>query len=98
MKTEIWKYELTSKYTDLEIPHGGEILCVQRQNKKTFIWVEVYPEAKKEIRSIIIVATGESITNGQYSNKRYIGTFQLQQGIFVYHVFEIFSVTIPQYQ
>lgn len=89
MKTTIWKYELTSEQTDIDIPEGGSILCVQTQNLKPHLWIEVNPDNNTTKRSFIIIGTGEPVFNDSIESKEYIGTFQLQNGALVYHVFEL---------
>lgn len=87
MKT-IWKYQLgISGSKILELPLGAEILTVQTQREKPTLWVLVDPdEYNKENRFIESVMTGARLLN---LNRKYIGTFQLDNGDFIGHVFEI---------
>lgn len=85
MKT-IWKFELT--ITDEQIinmPRGGQILTIQTQNEVPCIWALVDPINSKEIVTIHIFGTGHPIRDN--FNGKYIGTFQLQGGSLIFHVF-----------
>lgn len=87
MNETIWKYDLkVNDITHLYSPKDSEILCVQIQNGEPCIWVKVNPEATKELRSFIIIGTGHEI---DVIPKKYIGTFQLYDGSFVGHLFEL---------
>lgn len=83
MKT-IWKFEF-HPHKSISMPKGAEILSVQEQHGKTCIWAMVNPNAPLEIRKIVIYGTGHVLPNdpGQF-----IGTFQLQSGAYVFHMFE----------
>ena len=83
MKT-IWKFELP-KQGNVEMPKGAEILTVQTQNEKPCIWALVNPDAEKEERAFVIYGTGHYF---QLIDYKYIGTFQLNEGRLVFHVFE----------
>ena len=83
----IWKFELESQNPHLVMPVGAKILCVQAQRDVPCIWVEVDPESKEKTeRTFMIVATGHPI---EFTNGTYIGTFQLQGGDLVYHLYEL---------
>lgn len=84
MKT-IWKYEL--KHTDgqsVEMPEKAEILTVQMQMGILCLWAKVESDNAREKRNILIRGTGNHI--GDVGD--YIGTYQLQGGELVFHVFE----------
>ena len=78
---KIYKYPLAleDKQT-IEMPIGSQILCVQTQFNQPYI--EIY-------------GTGESITNPFPSYLKYIGTFQINNGHEVYHVFLNELVSVP---
>lgn len=85
MKT-IWKYELTANPTTvLEVPFGGQVLCVQNQYELPCIWVLVDPDLPKEQRTFVLYPTGGSMPD---SPGAYLGTVQLLHGGLVLHVFE----------
>lgn len=90
MKT-IWKYELNpgNPYV-IGMPEGAEILTVQVQNNVPCIWAKVDTEAELEERIFYVFATGQEIDlDGQDVYLAYIGTFQLNGGSLVFHVFEL---------
>ena len=85
----IWKF--TMQCADKQVvalPKGAKVLCVQTQNESPCLWV-VNPAvevATTEDRTFAIYGTGhqhESIGGV------YVGTFQLQGGLLVFHVFEV---------
>lgn len=84
-KQTIHKYKL--EITDvqhIEIPSHSEILCVQNQNGWPHVWVKCDPEFEPSKRTIYIHGTGHEVIN---PSAKYIGTFQLQDGALVFHVF-----------
>ena len=86
MKT-IWKYEL-SPDVYLTIPINGEILTVQTQNDVAMMWVLVNPEHDTERRHFKVFGTGHTITDKKI---KYINTFQFDNGVLIFHVFEIYD-------
>ena len=85
----IWKYTL---YDDgiictLLIPKGGKILTSQIQNGIPRIWVLVDPNDEKEMRKFIVYGTGHTLSDDP---GKYIST--VQEGRFVWHIFEITNV------
>ena len=88
MKKVIWKHRLNIESSfDIQMPIGTEILALQTQNDNPFIWVLVNPDEKNtEIRKFETVGTGEIIE--ETNDKKYIGTYQSQGGLLVFHVFE----------
>lgn len=87
MNNTIWKYEL--KVTDinrLELPKGANILCVQLQSGQPCLWVETNSlESHKEVHVIETFGTGHKLDE---SPRKYIGTYQLQNGALVFHVYQ----------
>ncbi len=82
----IWKYpvKIESEFSIL-IPKGGKVLSVDVQNGKPVFWVIVDPNEEKKSRVFRVYGSGhlhEDIKG------RYIGSFQLQVGTFVGHLFE----------
>ncbi len=84
---KIYKYPL--KVTDeqtVRLPVDSEILCTQIQHGAPYIWALVNEESQlTEERTFITHGTGH-----QCSQKigAYLGTYQLEGGAFVGHVFE----------
>lgn len=97
MKT-IHKYSLdvTDKQT-IEIPSGSQILTVQIQSiyshnhqrpmEQPCIWVLVTTENKPIKRKFRVFGTGQPIADFGV-RLVYIGTFQMQGGNLVFHLFE----------
>jgi len=83
MKT-IWKYELSTK-TEIDIPKGVEILDVQSQHERPQLWVLVDPANDKEKRYFAIYGTGHKLPDNPGV---YLGTFQIANNNFIFHVFE----------
>jgi hypothetical protein len=89
MAEQIWKFPLEAMgHQRVQIPLGAEILCVQMQAGKPCLWALVDFAAGKVERSIEIFGTGHPIPSG---DRRYIGTFQVQDGAFVFHAFELIA-------
>lgn len=82
---KVFKYELpvTDIFT-LELPQEAEVLTVQVQYGKPCIWARVNPDAKTEERKFRIAGAGNDVE----ADARYIGTFQLENGSLVFHLFE----------
>lgn len=81
MKT-IWKYELWPGKEELQIPKGGEVLCVKMQNGVPCLWVLVESEREVEEIRVSIYGTGFEVKENP---GKYAGTF-ITEG-FVFHVF-----------
>lgn len=87
MKT-IWKYPL--KVVDDQIiymPLHAEILTIQMQNDIPCLWALVSSIADKEKRHIRIHGTGHQVS--LTDKLKYISTFQMNNGLLVFHVFEV---------
>ena len=79
----IWKYDISREI--IRVPIWSKVLCVQLQDGEPQIWMLVDTEEKVfERRRFIVIGTGQSFNS---KDMNYIGTYQ--QGIFVWHVFEI---------
>ena len=90
MKT-IWKFEipLSLSFT-IKMPIDAKILCidVDQKNGCPCIWALVNPEEAKMKRYFEIYGTGMGIYCDMGIDRKYIGTFQLNSGALVFHVFE----------
>jgi hypothetical protein len=74
------------------VPIGSKILCVQNQKERAAIWFLV-PDTDsviKQERTFTIYVTGES---RERMEGEYVGTIQMDNGNFVYHVFEDTPIT-----
>lgn len=87
MKKVIWKFELSVDNLSIEMPKGAEILSVQVQNNKPCIWALVDPKAPMKEKVIEVFGTGKEVPCDGIS-RTFIGTFQLQDGMWVFHLFE----------
>ena len=84
----IYKYPLEEGIgsQQVELPAGARILCAQMQGPSLFLWAIVNPVHPFEHRNFFVVGTGQPFPEGTAS---YIST--VQQGPFVWHVFEVLS-------
>lgn len=88
MKT-IYKYplEAVGKQTVI-MPVDAHVLTVQAQGETACVWAMVNTDNKPESRVFEIIGTGDPICWEQGVKREYIGTFQLQGGVLVFHLFE----------
>lgn len=75
----------------LELPKNAKILSVQSQRNKPCLWVLLDTEAEKVKRNFRLAGTGHEIEKEIASQLEFIGTFQLNEGGFIGHLFEILS-------
>jgi hypothetical protein len=82
----IWKF-LVEPFDEIkiEMPKGAEILTVQNQKENIQLWAIVNPNVEKEIRKFHVYSIGQEMNN---INEIYIGTFQIDNGDLVFHLFE----------
>ena len=93
MKKTIWKFELeTTDNQTIEMPANAEILTVQTQAQKPYLWALIDPTEKKEKRLIEIFGTGHDLHYDIGVSRNYLGTYQIEGGSLVFHVFEYIGV------
>lgn len=82
----IWKFPLSIApgSQSIMMPAGSAVLCVQVQHEVPWIWVEVDPEARLIRRRFRVYGTGHPIDE---EGLGYVGTFQVEGGEFVFHLF-----------
>jgi hypothetical protein len=80
----IFKYPLTTDAPFVVTPVGAQILCVQVQRGTPCLWALVERDAPLERRHFMIYGTGHPHDGGGV----YVGTYQLEGGALVFHVFE----------
>lgn len=80
----IWKFTLTPDCT-IEMPAGAKILAIQEQWGMPQMWALVDPAAYPEKRRFLTYGTGYPINENVGGH---VGTFQLNGGALVFHVFE----------
>lgn len=83
MKQAIWKYRIAASQ---KIPKAAKFLSVQTQDNLPMMWFLVDPTKEAETRHFVILPTGGGSTDT--SKLEFLGTFQLDGGAFVGHVFE----------
>lgn len=86
---QIWKYPLEVSHNTLKIPKGYEILSVQSQYGRPCLWVLVDPKAEKEDVILRTFGTGHPLSKEEITNVKFIGTYQLNGGNFIGHVFKV---------
>lgn len=71
----------------IEMPENAKILSFQEQNSLPVLWALVCPDNPVETRRFHGVGTGYAIDLDVV--KEFIGTIQLMNGKFVWHLFEM---------
>ena len=64
----------------------ARVLCLQTQQGSPYIWALVDPSRNAEPRRFLLSETGQPINTGKTLS--YVGTFQLEGGAVVNHLFE----------
>jgi hypothetical protein len=85
MEKTIWKWAIGLGETTVKIPVGAELLTIQEQYGEPCLWALVDPSAEKEERFFRTYGSGHPVKDVP---GKYVGTFQLKNGSFVFHVFE----------
>jgi len=81
----IWKYKIyPTEEQKLDIPENAKLLDVQIQDGEPCLWVLVNPEGVRVDRIVSVIPTGQT---KESINGEYAGTFQLHDGVLVFHVF-----------
>lgn len=83
--TSIWQFEL--KITNLQLicmPVGAEVLHVDFQGERLYLWARVETNAPTEEREIEICGTGHPLHPGA----RHLGTLLDRRDALILHVFE----------
>ena len=80
----VWKYTL-NPFTKIEAPEGGVVLAVQVQDNQPQIWMLVDTVKPLETRVFRVFGTGTLFDD---AGLVYVGTFQLDGGVLVFHAFE----------
>jgi len=87
----IWKFPFAIESPiEIEMPKGAEILSVQSQFNEPMMWALVDPLKEKETRRFQIFGSGHDVPDvGEFSERNYIATFQVDDGNYVFHLFEL---------
>jgi len=84
----IWKFPLEFlEEQTIRMPPGAHVLTVQMQAGIPCLWAEVDDAlgGAQDDRSFYIVGTGHPLPADR---GRYIGTFQMHSGEFIFHVYQ----------
>ena len=89
MEKTIYKYTLqtTDKQT-VSLPKDAEILSIQTQFEEPQLWALVSLDNEIEERFIEIFGTGHEIHSDMGVERKYISTYQLSGGNYIFHAFE----------
>lgn len=79
----------------LELPVEAQILTVQVQGNRPYLWALVDPAAPHDEIRFRLAGTGHPIEEDILGHG-YIGTFQLNGGALVFHVFQIEWVPVER--
>lgn len=90
MKKTIWKYKVSVEADrfSIQMPKDSEILCMQEQFGSPCMWVLADPDQEIEERFFETFGTGRIIHYDMGVDRKYIDTYQLNNGGLVFHVFE----------
>jgi len=92
MIKRVYKYEVpVMDVVTIQLPIGAEILTVQSQNGIPCIWALIDPVNPYKDRTFRLAGTGHSIEVNNEVKENYIGTFQLENGLLVFHLFELIT-------
>jgi hypothetical protein len=81
----IYKYPLETVDSQVvNLPKFSRILCLQIQDSSPFIWAMVYPDKETVPIRFRTYGTGHEADEPHLS---YLGTYQLEDGKLVFHVF-----------
>ena len=85
---KIFKYKLARR-NSIRIPVSAIPLSVGIQNEDICLWAIVDEEEEKADRFFLVLCTGEPFQFKKGHRGVFVGT--VQDGAYVYHVFEIFK-------
>ena len=80
----IWKFAVFPGRFFHDMPQGAQVLDVQVQDGEPQLWALVDPALETEARWFRVFGTGQSVPD---ATLRYVGTFQLEGGMLVLHLF-----------
>lgn len=88
MKRTIWKFPVTvtDKFV-VDMPKGAQMLAVQTQGGAPFLWALVDPGAEREQVGFRVFGTGHDAVAAVGPGAFYVGTFQMQGGGLVFHLY-----------
>lgn len=84
----VWKYRLIYGLQNVPMTEGAEILTAQVQDGAPQLWALLDASRQPQERTILVAATGQTIPPGA----RYIATFQIDEGTYIFHAFEVIPI------
>lgn len=82
----VWKFPFSvSDWCEFPMPVGAKILHLAVQHGDPCLWAEVDSDAPTEMRTFRTYGTGHAMG---YHNQHYVGTYMVQDGALVFHVYE----------
>lgn len=85
---KIWKFTIpiADEFT-IDMPQGAKLLDVQAQGgEQPVLWALVEPDETIQPRCFALRGTGHDATG--LDEAEYVGTFQLNRGALVFHLFD----------
>lgn len=91
MTVKIYKYHLSlEEFPAVRMPERARILHFNNQNESLVIWAEVDVNAPEITRHFQVVGTGKAVPTSQtLCGASYIGSALFQDGLLVWHLYEI---------
>lgn len=90
----IYKYQLTKPVNEFAFDKDSQILSIEEQSGKIVMYVlhidkddPLKDAAQKKKRKIAVIGTGLEF---DYTLGAFIGSVKLQEGKYMFHVFEVF--------
>ncbi len=91
----IYKYKVPVQDDfELNLPAGAKLLSVQTQGNTPCMWMLVDTEVPKKLVKFAVRGTGHDCTNLNDDAWKYLGTFQLNGGQLIFHLFTHAPVSI----
>jgi hypothetical protein len=82
----IWKFPLAICHSQVvRMPEGAKVISIQIQNGEPVVWAEVDTDAPNVFRTFFTFGTGDEMD--QAFEGQFVGTYQMDQGRFVAHVY-----------
>ena len=90
MTQVIWKFSLGLESAPILMPKGAQVLTVQVQHEQPCVWMLVDPASPRVSRRFRTYGTGHEWDT---ISGVYVGTYQLDSFLLVFHVFDEGEVT-----
>lgn len=85
---KIFKYQLEIAHEQvIQMPENSKILTVQCQNNLPVLWAEANLDNDIKPYIFITMGTGHDIPKDEEDSLKYIGTYQLNNGEFIGHLY-----------